>query len=122
MMRAAAVAALVLLPAGAAIAAGAVTKRGWQTVAIAPGRTRTVNVAYPDALKYANATYSGAVKVLGPAPGSSGGAPSRSLVRIVSAGSALGGSEYRAVIHNANAAGTAPERVEVAAITREPPR
>jgi hypothetical protein len=112
-------AALLLAFATAAGAASKVTKHARSTVTIAAGRTRTVYVPYPDALKYGNATYAGKVLVLGAAPGAPGRRPQWALVKVLSAGSALGGSEYRARIRNANASGTAPVRVEVVATTVE---
>lgn len=114
-------AALALLAAATtAAAAGGRVKHATRTVQIAAGKTRTVTVPYPDALKYGNATYSGRTIVLGAVPGAAGTGPQRGLVTVLEAGSVLGGSEYRARIRNANAKGTAPERVEVVARTVEP--
>ncbi len=114
-------AALALLAAAAtAAAASPLVKQATRTVQIAAGKTRTVNVPYPDALEYGNATYSAKTIVLGAVPGAEGTAPQRRLVTVLGTGSALGGSEYRARIRNANAKGTAPVRVEVLARTVEP--
>jgi len=114
-------AALALAPATAAAgAASDVVKRATRTVRIAAGKTRTVDLPYPDALKYGNATYSGKVIVLGAVRGAAGTAPRRGLVSVLDAGSVLGGSEYMARIHNANVKGSAPVRVEVLARTVEP--
>jgi len=112
-------AALALLPA-TALASSEVIKHASRTITLAPGKTRTVTVPYPDALKYGNATYSGRTIVLGAAPGAAGSAPERALVKVSLAGSVLGGSEYQARITNTNPSGTAPERVKVIATTVEP--
>jgi hypothetical protein len=112
--------AVVLLAGGSAFAAAATTKRGSTTKTIAAGKTVTVAVPYPDALKYGNATYSGRAVVRGPAPGATGSAPSLAKVTILSKGSVLGGSEYQVRAHNGNAPGTAPVRLEVIATTVEP--
>lgn len=111
---------LALLVCASAFAAGATTKHGTATKAIAAGKTLTLAVPYPDALKYGNATYSGRAIVLASAPGATGSAPSLAKVRILSKGSILGGSEYQVRAHNANAAGTAPVRLKVIATTVEP--
>jgi hypothetical protein len=111
---------LTLLGAATALASSSITKHASATVVLAAGRTRTVTVPYPDALEYANARYSGTSHVLGPPPGSHGSAPNRSDVEILSAASALGGSEYRVRVRNSNPAGTAPVRVTVVATTVEP--
>jgi hypothetical protein len=114
-------AALALLAVAAtAGAASDVVKQATRTVQIAAGKTRTVNVPYPDALKYGNATYSGEVIFLGAVRGAAGTAPRRGLVSVLDARSMLGGSEYMARIHNANVKGSAPVRVEVVARTLEP--
>lgn len=119
LLRAPAAAAVLLVPGAAALAAITVRKQSSTTIVLAAGKTRTVVVPYPDALEYANATYGGRTIVLGPAAGATGSEPSRSLVSVVSAGSVLGGSEYRVRVHNGNKAGTAAERVKVVATTVE---
>jgi len=118
-------AVLAGLAASAALVASAygaatVSKRATRTATVAAGRTKTIYVPYPDALKYGGATYSGSVAILPPAAGAHGSAPSLAKVTISSRGEALGGSEYRVVVRNANASGTAPVRVRVTATTREP--
>jgi hypothetical protein len=95
-----------------------VTKHHYGATTIAAGQTRTVTVIYPDALEYGNASYSGSVRVVALASG--GRAPDLVKVRILTRGSALGGSEYQVRAHNTNARGTAPVRLEVTATTVEP--
>ncbi|MGD0198457.1 MAG: hypothetical protein ABSC56_11220 [Solirubrobacteraceae bacterium] len=111
---------LALLASSAALAASTIELQASTTVNIAAGRTETVTVGYPDALEYGNATYAGRTVVLGPPAGARGATPSRGAVKVLSAGSVLGGSAYKVRIHNANRSGTAPLRVAVTAITREP--
>lgn len=67
------------------------TKRAHKTVALLQGQTKTISVTYPDALKYAKAKYSCTAKVSGPA---------RKNVKILSRGSALGGSVCRVKAKN----------------------
>ena len=55
------------------------------------GQTKTINVAYPQALKHSGARYSCTASVSGPA---------RSQVKILSRGSALGGSVCRVKARN----------------------
>jgi len=116
----AALSAALVLATGAALAAGEVVKHARRVVSLAAGATRTVTVPYPDALEYGNARYSGHVGVRAPAGTSAGRAPTTAKVAILAAGSVLGGSEYRARVHNGNAGGTAPVRVTVTATTVEP--
>jgi hypothetical protein len=113
--------ALALLGAPTALAGGGyTTKHAHGSIAVPPGRTRTLNVPYPDALEYAGATYSGRAAVLAPARGAKGSAPKLGKVKILEAGSVLGGSEYQARAHNGNAPGTAAVTLSVTATTREP--
>jgi hypothetical protein len=101
-------AALALAGASGALAAKPIVKHHSRAVTIAAGATRTVSVPYPDALEYANATYSGSVRVT---------AGRRSQLEILSRGSALGGSLYRVRARNT---GSATLRIEVVATTVEP--
>jgi hypothetical protein len=125
--RRAAVGAFAAVLSGAALVAAAgaaspVTKTASRTFTIAPGATRSLLVPYPDALEYAGARYTGTVRVLAPAAGSTGRRPALGEVRIVSTGGWLGGSEFRAVVRNGNPTGTAAARVRVTAVTVEPAR
>jgi len=104
---AAAIGAGALLAASAAIAASSVTKRHSGFFNVPAGQTRMLNIPYPDALEYGNATYSGrdvvrAVK-FGPKPR----APDLGRVKILYAGSVQGGSAFEVRALNANGAGTA---------------
>jgi hypothetical protein len=108
----------MLLTAAAAIASGSITDHSSGFFTVAPGKTRQLRVSYPDALKYGNATYSGAYIVQ--AVKSKLQAPDLAEVKIVYAGSVLGGSSYEVRAHNANAAGTAAVRIKVTATTVEP--
>ena len=112
--------AIVLLADTTALAAGSIAKTEVAFKTIPAGRTRTLTVPYPDALEYAGARYSGEVEIKLPRPGTSGRAPDLALVKILSRGSALGGSEYQVRAHNGNAPGTAAIRLEVIATTVEP--
>lgn len=67
------------------------TKSAHKTVALGQGKTKTINVGYPQALKYKGAKYSCTAKVSGPAKRS---------VKILSRGSALGGSVCRVKARN----------------------
>jgi hypothetical protein len=115
-----AIAAVAAIAAGAALAAGSIVKRYAGSTTIPAGQTRTLTVPYPDALKYANARYSGRVTVIAPKGGVKGRPPKLAKVRILEAESVLGGSEYQARAHNGNAAGTAAIRLTVTATTVEP--
>jgi hypothetical protein len=103
--------------AGASLAASGTTLRRSKTFMLRAGSTKTFLLAYPDALKFAGASYRGSVRVLGPSPSASGSAPSLLKVRVLFHGSALGGSDYSAKVQNANPAGTAPVRVALTATT-----
>ena len=89
----------VVLVCGAALSlalvAGAssakTTKSAHKTVVLLQGRTKTINVGYPQALKHAGAKYSCTAKVSGPA---------KNKVKILSRGSALGGSVCRVKARN----------------------
>jgi hypothetical protein len=98
--------AVVLALALVAVAAAA-TKSKSKTVTVAKGTTRTVVVAYPDALKFPNATYKCAATVT---------KGDKKKVKI-SKGSAQGGSVCQAKITN-RSRGSAT--VKVTATTNEP--
>jgi hypothetical protein len=116
----AAIGAAALLAVGAAMAATSVAKHVSGFFTIPARQTRTIDVPYPDALKYGNARYSGRAVVLAPKSGAKGRPPNLKKVKILYARSALGGSEYEVRAHNDNSAGTAAVRVEVIATTVEP--
>ena len=99
------------------LAAGSLVKHAARTVSIRAGAVRTVRVPFPDALKYGNALYSGAVTL-----GWSGGGPSPDLaeVRILEAQGVEGGSLYEVRVRNGNASGSLAVRVTVTATTVEP--
>jgi hypothetical protein len=111
---------VALLACAVALAASPITKTNSAQTNISPGRTGTLTVGYPDALEYGNARYSGRWQLRPPTPGNRGRAPVLAKVKILSAGSALGGSEYEVKAHNGNAAGTAPVRLFATATTVEP--
>ena len=67
------------------------TKSAHKTVALLQGQTKTINVGYPNALRNKNARYSCTATVSGPA---------RRSVKILSRGSALGGSVCRVKAKN----------------------
>ncbi len=79
------------LTAVAGAASAKTTKSAHKTVVLLQGQTKTITVAYPQALKYAHAKYSCTAKVSGPA---------RKKVKILSRGSALGGSVCRVKAKN----------------------
>ena len=102
-----------LFPAALAASAQAAYRYHVKEFILAPGATRTVSIVYPEALKYANARYSGRVQI-GLRPASHGrAAPKRQLVHILSQGSTLGGSEFTVRVRNSNAANTVPVRIIV---------
>lgn len=113
----AAATAVLALGGGVALAAGSVIKHAARTVSLRAGAVRTVRVPFPDALRYGNALYSGAVTLSW-----SGGGPSPNLaeVRILAAQSIEGGSLYQVKVRNGNAAGSVAVRVTVTATTVEP--
>jgi hypothetical protein len=75
----------------AASSSAKTTKSAHKTVALLQGQTKTINVRYPQALKHRGAEYSCRARVSGPA---------RSHVKILSRGSALGGSVCRVKAKN----------------------
>jgi hypothetical protein len=109
--------AATLLTAAAAIAASSITDRSSAFFKVPPGTTRTLNVSFPDALKYGNAIYSG--KYVVQAVKSHLTPPDLAKVKVLYAGTVLGGSAYDVRAHNANPAGTAAVRINVTATTVE---
>jgi hypothetical protein len=97
-----------------------VTLHAPPTVKLPAGTVADYFIGYPDALKYGNATYRGSYRVLGPLPGAAGRTPSLRRVKVLSSGSALGGSDYMVRVRNANPPGTAAVRVAITAATTEP--
>ena len=81
-----------------AVALAATTKSKSKTVSVPKGATRTIVVAYPDALRYGNATYKGKVTVV------------NGKVKVLSKGSTQGGSAYQARVQNTGS-GTASVKV-----------
>ena len=80
----------------AAVAGGSsakTTKSAHKTVTLLQGKTKTIDVGYPQALKHAGAKYACTDKVSGPA---------KSKVKTLSGGSALGGSVCRVEAKNAS--------------------
>jgi hypothetical protein len=73
------------------IAATKTTKSARKTVTVLQKQTKTINVRYPEALKHSGAEYSCAFKVSGPA---------KRKVKILSHGSALGGTVCRVKAKN----------------------
>jgi hypothetical protein len=106
--------------AAAALAAATHGLRTVRTFKLAAGKTKQFAVAYPDALEYGSATYSGTVTVLAPAASERGSKPSLRRVHVKTRGSIMGDSSYAATVQNTNSAGTAPVRVEVVATTTLP--
>ena len=75
----------------AGVSSAKTTKSARKTVTLLQGQTKTINVGYPQALKHAGAKYSCTAKVSGPA---------KKKVKILSRGSALGGSVCRVKAKN----------------------
>jgi hypothetical protein len=84
---------LAVVLVGAAAVAAKTTLSHIRTFTLHAHTTKTYNVSYPAALKYKGAKYSCTVKVSG--PGKSG-------VKILSRGSALGGTVCRVKARNSN--------------------
>jgi hypothetical protein len=110
----------VAVQAASAASAAWTVKRHERTISVPPARTTTVDVAYPDALEFAGAVYSGSVRIVGPAGRAIGTRPRLGLVEVVDEGSAEGGSVLRVRIRNRNPLGTLAARAEITALTREP--
>jgi hypothetical protein len=89
----------------AATAVASTTKTKSKTVSIAAGKTMTVIVPYPDALKHGGSKYKCSVKVLS------------GSVKTLSKGSAQGGSVCQAKLRNT---GQGTAKAKVTATTIEP--
>ncbi len=76
-----------------------------KTVTIPAGGTRTIKVIYPDALRFRNDRYSGAIRISG---------AGAKTVKILKRGSVRHGYQYRVTVRNS---GRKPARVTVTAIT-----
>ena len=114
---------LAVIAAGGAVASARPTRRTLRhthTFTLAAGTTRTLRVAYPDALKYGRSKYAGKVRTLTPAHARPGSTPSLSRVHILSRTSCQGGSDLCARVRNGNPRATAAVRVRVTAITELP--
>src|SRR5258708_27932926 len=94
------------------------TKKNTKTFSLKGGDRKTFMVPYPDALKFGNAKYGGSVAILKPAKlGKGQKAPDLKKVKVISKGSAVGGSDFSAKVNNANAKDTAPVQVRLTATT-----
>jgi hypothetical protein len=116
----AALAAALLFTVGASAATAPIVKLQIGYVNVPAGQTRTLTVPFPDALKFGNATYSGAARILAPVAGAKGRAPNLHAARILESQPVQGGSAYQARAHNSNRRGTAAVRLSVTAKTIEP--
>jgi len=112
-------AALFAAATAVAAASPSTTKNLIARVYIPAGETRALSVPYPDALKYANARYSGRY-TLAPKPAAAGSRPNLAKVAILEAQSVEGGSLYLVRAHNGNPRGSAAVRLSVIATTVEP--
>jgi hypothetical protein len=112
---------LTLAAAGTALAVHRITLHNTKNFTLAAGKTQTFKVSYPDALKFGGSTYSGRAQILPPATNAHGARPSVSKVRVLSKGSAAGGSAFAVKVRNGNRPGTAPVRVRITATTVLPP-
>jgi hypothetical protein len=84
-------------------------KSNSKTVTLGARSTKTIDVGYPDALKFSGAKYTCTFKVTGVDPGK---------VKILSHGSALGGTVCRVKAHNPSPPGIdASVRIRVTATT-----
>jgi hypothetical protein len=101
---------VVVLPAvyaGTVAAKTRHTKSVTKTFVLKSGATKAFNVGYPLALKYGNAKYSGKVVIQ----------PKSSKVKVLSKGSAVGGSVFRVKVRNGNASSVHPVSVRITATT-----
>jgi hypothetical protein len=105
----------------AVAATGRTTLRNTHTFALSGRITRTLRVAYPDALKYGGSKYSGSVRLLPPAAAARGGRPSLHRVHILSRGSCEGGSDFCVRVRNSNSRSKAAVDVRITARTKLPP-
>lgn len=111
--------AVLLACAASAAAASTYTLYRTHVFSLAGGKTRSLKVAYPDALKYGGSKYSGKVKILPPAAGAR--SPSLQKVHVLSKHSCLGGSDFCVKVRNDNSSSTAPVHVKVETKTQLPP-
>jgi len=103
---------------GVAAAATTHTQSASRTFTVRSQTTATLTFGFPFALKYANAKYTGRVRILPPARVARGQTrPRLSLVRVLSRGSAEGGSVYRVRVRDGNPASAAPVRVRLTTTT-----
>lgn len=95
--------------APAALGSGSGRKSNIKTVTLGARSTKTIDVGYPDALKFKGAKYTCKFKVTGVDPGK---------VKILFHGSALGGTVCRVKAHNPSPPGIdASVRIRVTATT-----
>jgi hypothetical protein len=109
-------AALIATVTASAFASVSVRKSAARTFTLRPGATRGFSVAYPDALEFSGARYSGSVTIIVPR-GAGAGVPRARNVRILSRGSSEGGSLFTVRVRNGNPAGSTPVRIRVTATT-----
>jgi hypothetical protein len=107
-------AALIATVTASAFASVSVRKSAARTFTLRPGATRGFSVAYPDALEFSGARYSGSVTIIVPR---GAGVPRARNVRILSRGSSEGGSLFTVRVRNGNPAGSTPVRIRVTATT-----
>ena len=98
-------ACIALLTLGLAAVASAASKSNSKTVSVPAGKTRTIVVSYPDALRYGDAKYHGSVKIVS------------GTAKVLSKGSVQGGSAYQARVKNT---GSGTAKVKVTAKTTRP--
>jgi hypothetical protein len=84
-----------------------------KTVLLPPGKTKTILVNYPRALKYRGASYSGSVQVLLPNHLGKKQQPSAMKVNVLKRGSLVGGTVYRVIVKNYNSPDSATVKVRV---------
>lgn len=106
--------------AGVAVAATAKTYHTTKSFTLAAGQTKTFSVAFPHALKFKNAKYSGSVKILAPAGVTGSKAPSVTKVKVLSKKKTNGGTDYTVKVQNTNASGTDAVMVQITATTKKP--
>ena len=111
--------AAALLAAAVAAASTSVTKNMIGSVDIPAGATRALSVPFPDALRYANARYSGSHR-LARKPLAPGSRPEPAKVAILESQPVEGGSLYIVRARNGNPRGSAAVRLTVIATTVEP--
>jgi hypothetical protein len=114
-----ALACVALAPSGTrALAAPPKTKTARNTCLIPAGTTRTCDLRYPDAKRFARARYAARARLLGPKVLRHGQRePDLRKVKFLFTGSAHGGTVFRVKLRNRNRAGTAAPRVRLVATT-----